>query len=112
MFIDSGLPTWAPVDEVAQERSYTLTQLSRACGAEDAEIQLLIDAGVLHSKTQQPDAFDSTAAMRASQALHLLREFQLNAHAAGLVMELLDEIETLRKELADLRSPPEILSPV
>ena len=106
MFADSGLPSWEPVSELVQEHRYTLSQLSRACGAEDAEIQSLLDAGVLHGTTQQPLTFDSTAAARARQALQLLRDLQLNAHATVLLMDLLDEIDALRAELALLRPPP------
>jgi chaperone modulatory protein CbpM len=104
MFVNNGTSTWVQAEVLENEVQFTLTQLSRACGVEDAEIILLVDEGVVVTSDPSHLFFNSQALARARIALRLLHDLELNAHAAALVMDLLDEIDALREELAHLRA--------
>ena len=103
MFMNDGMSTWVQAEVVETQVEFTLTQLSRACGVDDAEISVLVEEGVVAPQTSHPMLFDASALSRARIALRLLHDLELNAHAAALVMDLLDEIDSLREELQALR---------
>jgi chaperone modulatory protein CbpM len=104
MFVNNGTSTWLQAEVVENEMRFTLTQLSRACGVDDAEITLLVDEGVVQASDPSHQFFDAKSLTRARTALRLLHDLELNAHAAALVMDLLDEIDEIRDELAHLRA--------
>lgn len=104
MFINNRTSTWVQAEVVEYEVRYTLTQLSRACGVDDAEIMALLEEGVVTTIDPSDLIFDHLALARARTALRLLHDLELNSHAAALVLDLLDEIDALRYELASLRA--------
>ena len=104
MFINDTKSTWVHAEVVENEVRYTLTQLSRACGADDAEIMALVEEGVVVAIDPSDSLFDHLALMRARTALRLLHDLELNSHAAALVLDLLDEIDALRHELTKVRA--------
>ena len=86
---------------VEQDHQFTLADLCRACAAEQSTIIALVEEGLL-----QPDGtgpadwqFDGRALPRARTAVRLAADLQLSADATVLVVELLDEIQTLRARL-------------
>lgn len=103
MFMNDGVSTWVQAEVVESQVEFTLTQLSRACGVDDAEILLLVDEGVVQPQAQNRLLFDMNALSRARVALRLLHDLELNSHAAALVMDLLDEIDELKDEVQHLR---------
>jgi chaperone modulatory protein CbpM len=104
MFVNNGISTWVQAEVLEDQVRFTLTQLSRACGADDAEIMALVEEGVVVASEDDPISFNGQALVRARTALRLLHDLELNAHAAALVLDLLDEIDEMRGELARLRS--------
>ncbi len=104
MFVNNGTATWVQAEVLENEVRFTLTQLSRACGTDDAEIIALVEEGVVVPLDPNNLFFDGQALARARTALRLLRDLELNAHAAALVLDLLDEIDELHLEMAHLRS--------
>jgi chaperone modulatory protein CbpM len=104
MFINNTKATWVHAEVVENEVRYTLTQLSRACGADDAEIMALVEEGVVMTIEPTELLFDHFALVRARTALRLLHDLELNSHAAALVLDLLDEIDALRHELTKVRA--------
>ncbi len=104
MFVNDGTATWVQAEVLENEVRLTLTQLSRACGTDDAEILALVEEGVVVALDPSNLFFNGQALTRARTALRLLRDLELNAHAAALVLDLLDEIDALHAELAQLRS--------
>lgn len=108
MFMNDGTSTWMQAEVVESQVHFTLTQLSRACGVEDVEITVLVDEGVVNPSDSNRMFFDAGALSRARIALRLLNDLELNAHAAALVMDLLDEIDEMRGELTHLRARAEV----
>ncbi len=100
MFVNNGIATWVHAEVMDNEVRFTLTQLSRACGAEDSEIMALVQEGVLVASDHSNLYFDNSALTRARTALRLLHDLELDAHATALVLDLLDEIDQLREQLA------------
>lgn len=104
MFVNNGTSTWVQAEVVENDVCFTLTQLSRACGAEDAEILALVEEGVVSASDPSALYFNGQAMTRARTALRLLHDLELNEHATALVLDLLDEIDEMRVELARLRA--------
>jgi chaperone modulatory protein CbpM len=110
MFVNNGISTWVQAEVLENEVRLTLTQLSRACGTDDAEMRALVDEGVVVASDHSQLFFDSHALARARTALRLLHDLELNAHATALVLDLLDEIDDMRMELTHLRAQVELRS--
>lgn len=109
MFMNDGTSTWVQAEVLENEVRFTLTQLSRACGVDDAEVMALVEEGVVESVAQGNLFFDGHALARARTALRLLHDLELNAHAAALVLDLLDEIDEMRTELTHLRARVDVM---
>jgi chaperone modulatory protein CbpM len=86
---------------VEEEISFTFTQLSQACSGSADELLALVDEGVLGPRGTGPGdwVFDGHSLRTARTALRLVRELELGAAGAALVLELLAELEALRSRL-------------
>ena len=86
---------------VEEEVRFTLVELCRACGAERTQLLALVDEGVLDPAGGGPEdwVFSGSALLRARAALRLVRDLEVSVAGAALVLDLLDEIETLRARL-------------
>jgi chaperone modulatory protein CbpM len=80
---------------------FTLIELSRVCETSAEHIVELVDEGVLtpHGDSPEQWSFRGGDLRRARTAVRLVRDLQLNAPGAALVLDLLDEIETLKSRL-------------
>lgn len=80
---------------------FTFTALCRASGADAAQLQALVEEGLIHPTGDGPDdwRFSGHSLPRARQALRLARDLDLGLHGAAIVMDLLAEIEALRSRL-------------
>jgi chaperone modulatory protein CbpM len=80
---------------------FTLDELCRACGADTARVVALVEEGVLEPAGDVADdwTFSGPALKRARTALRLLHDLELGVGGAALVLDLLDEIESLRSQL-------------
>jgi chaperone modulatory protein CbpM len=80
---------------------FTLDELCRACGAEAARVVALVEEGVLEPAGSGSDdwTFSGTSLKRARTALRLLNDLELGVGGTALVLDLLDEIESLRSQL-------------
>ena len=92
------------VEEVVE---FTLVELSQACNATPAQVAALVAEGVLAPAGQTGDdwRFAGTALRRARLALRLARDLELNPPALALVLDMLDEITSLRARLARSHRP-------
>lgn len=91
--------------EVVDERAtFSLAELSRACGAERELVLQLVAHGVIEplGPGPQSDVFDSAGVQRVRTALRLLRDLELNLPGAALAVELLDRIAMLQREVRSL----------
>ena len=80
---------------------FTLAELCRACNATGAQLTILVEEGVLEPIGSAPEnwRFPSPSLARARTALRLAHDLELGGSAIALVLDLLDEIETLRARL-------------
>ena len=88
-----------PIVEV--EYRLTLVELCRACDAREDDVRAWVDEGALSPEGAQPAdwRFAAAALPRARTAARLARDFESDARAIALVLELMDEIERLRARL-------------
>jgi chaperone modulatory protein CbpM len=79
----------------------SLAQLCEACGVEDDDIVLLVEAGILEPSGDSIShwRFAGASLQRARRALRLQQDLGLNAAGAALALDLIDEMNRLREEL-------------
>ena len=79
----------------------SLDDLTHACRADLQQLVALVHEGVLApSGSGAPEwRFSGASLRRARAALRLIHDLQLDAHAAAIVLDLLDEIEALQARL-------------
>lgn len=96
----------SPVVIVEEHLSFTLEELGTVCACDVQALVCLVEHDVLAPQGESPgDApsawrFGGAALPRARRALRLAQALDLDAPALALVMDLLDEIERLRAQLA------------
>ncbi|MGO4155047.1 chaperone modulator CbpM [Cupriavidus sp. YAF13] len=86
---------------VEEEVQFTLVELSVACHADIEQVVALVEEGVLtpHGEDAPRWRFDGATFKRARAALRLARDLELGVAGVAVVLDLLDEIETLRAKL-------------
>ncbi len=78
----------------------TLEDLSRLCAVDQRHIVALVEEGVLSAVTVSTQwQFSGSALRRARLAVRLERDLEVNLAGVALALDLLDEIEQLRREL-------------
>lgn len=79
----------------------TLTELTRVCGVDVEQVRLMVGEGMLHPSGGEPTQwrFSGLEIRRTRRALRLQRDLDLNLAGAALALDLLDEIETLRRRV-------------
>jgi chaperone modulatory protein CbpM len=93
---------------VEEELRFTLADLCRACRVDTDQLVELVHEGVIEPAGDRPDdwRFAGPALARARTALRLAHDMELNVAGTALVMDLLDEIESLRSRLRRLGQLP------
>lgn len=86
---------------VETELLFSLAELSRACGVDVTTVEALVHEGVLPVQGDSPTQwrFNGSILPRARKATRLSLDLELGAAGAALVLELLDEIATLKAQL-------------
>lgn len=79
----------------------SVDELSRLCAVEKTCIVELVEEGVLSViEIEAPEwRFAGTALRRARAALRLQRDLEINVAGVALALELMEEIEQLRREV-------------
>jgi chaperone modulatory protein CbpM len=87
-----------------EQTGLTLADLCRACAVHDEQIIALVDVGVLEPQGREPARwrFSGANLYRARKALRLQRDLDIDLAGAALALQLLDEIESLRRRLRAL----------
>ena len=85
---------------VDEHTTFSLTELSQACGAERELVLQLVEHGVIEplGPGPQSERFDAASLQRMRTAVRLLRDLELNLPGTALAMELLDRIAQLQRE--------------
>jgi chaperone modulatory protein CbpM len=86
------------------EHTLDLETFALTTGADVGVIQQLVDEGLLMPATTSADTppqwrFDGEALARARRILRLQRDFDANLQCVAVMLQLLDEIESLRAQL-------------
>ena len=79
----------------------TLDDICIACQVDRAVIVELVDEGVVEPKVRGAESlrFSAKKLPRIARALRLKRDLELNIAGVAFVLDLLTEIESLRKQL-------------
>lgn len=92
------------VEVVGDGDPLDLASFTRLCQLEPDTVSHLVDSGVLEplGRTRAEWRFPQRAVMRGCMAARLMRELLLDEASIGLVLDLLEERDSLRRELAML----------
>lgn len=84
-----------------EEETLTLEELSRACAMRAEWVISLVEEGVLEpaGRCLANWRFPGSILRRVRIAARLQRDLEINLSGVALILDLLDEIETLRKRL-------------
>jgi chaperone modulatory protein CbpM len=78
----------------------SVDELSRLCSVDRTYIVELVEEGVLSVEVDASEwRFSGAALRRARTALRLQRDLEINLPGVALALELLEEIQALRREL-------------
>ncbi len=99
-------PTNTPVELLDENLEITLRELCRACDTHAEFVMELVEYGVLSPRGRAPGEwrFPGTDLVRIKRAIRLRRDFDLNLSGLALSLELLEEVQYLRRLLAELES--------
>lgn len=85
-----------------EQTEFTVNDLCRSCSVRREKIMALVEEGILMPIARKPgDAytFSGASVKRADRALKLQRELELDLSGVAVALELLEEIERLRRTL-------------
>ena len=88
----------------------SLEELSSCLSTAPDVIQTFIAEGILVAASEPGSYFSPAALARARRALRLQRAFELDVGSLALVLELLDELERLRRRTTRLEAGLQALS--
>ncbi len=79
----------------------TVTELCTVCSVEHTLIEQLVAEGILDPVGGQPDElrFHYTSVLRTRTVVRLQQDLGVNLAGAALALELLDRIESMRRQL-------------
>jgi chaperone modulatory protein CbpM len=81
-----------------EQVTFTLGELSHACGVRTELVVEMVDHGVIEPATSTDEwQFYGDSIVRAQRALRLVQDLELNWPGAALVLDLLDELARLQK---------------
>lgn len=85
---------------IDEHTALTLRDICRVCDVRSETVIAMVEEGVLYPQGAMPDEwrFSASAVIRAHRALRLTRDLRVNWPGAALALELLDELEALRRE--------------
>lgn len=77
----------------------SLRELCRACGVNAEFIMDMVQEGMVEPRGSSPKewCFAGTAVKRVQVTVHLQRDLRVNLSGAALVLDLLEELEELRR---------------
>jgi len=89
---------------IEEHTTFTLKELSRACGQPAEWILALVDEGVIEPVGNEPGEwqFQGPCLRQVRIVQRLEADLGLNLAGAALALELLEEVESLRRQIAAL----------
>ncbi len=92
---------WLDCLIVEEQAQFTLLELCRLSGASEVQLFEWIDQGAIEPTCRSEDdspRFDGSSLRRACKAFHLAQDLEINAAGIALVLDMLEEIATLRAQ--------------
>ncbi|MGD8912691.1 MAG: chaperone modulator CbpM [Candidatus Thiodiazotropha sp.] len=82
-----------------EETDYSLLELCDICGIERDVVMEMVAEGILEPKGGEPAQwrFEGTTLVRIRTVLHLQNDLHVNLPGAALALELMDELQELRR---------------
>ena len=94
---------WRPEDVTAEWEIVTLAELARACGIHPDIVDSFLTLGIIEPVSREPVLeFDTTAILRIRRTIRMRRDLGVNYASAGIILDLVDEIDTLRDRIQEL----------
>ncbi|VAX14554.1 hypothetical protein MNBD_GAMMA24-2723 [hydrothermal vent metagenome] len=89
---------------VNEDTTLTLAELSHACRVHAEWIVALVEEGILEPQGDMRTGwhFSGPNLRRARMAVHLQQDLGVNLAGAALALDLMDELESLRRQVAFL----------
>ena len=87
------------VDLLDETVEFTLTELCRICGVQEQVVVMIVEEGIVEPRGPNLESwrFSGVAVTRVQRVLRLQHEFDVNLPGAALALELLEEIERLKR---------------
>ena len=84
-----------------EQRRVTLKELTELCGVQQSLIIELVDEGALEPMdfNAQQWSFSGTSLRRVQVAVRLQRDLEVNTPGVALILDLMEELEELRRRL-------------
>jgi chaperone modulatory protein CbpM len=88
------------VDLLDESIEFSLEDLCRIVGVREAVVVEIVEEGIVEPRRAGSDwRFTGVAVTRVQRVIRLQQEFEVNLPGAALALELLDEIERLKRRL-------------
>ena len=84
---------------IEEEPRLNLDELCSVCRVTPEFIRDLVEYGILEDVLLQRNDFGSEHLRRVRIVMHLQKDLEVNLPGAALVLDLMDEIEEIRKQL-------------
>jgi chaperone modulatory protein CbpM len=86
-------------DVLDESVEFSMQELCRICGVHEQLVVEIVEEGVVEPLGSDPERwrFSGLAVMRIQRVIRLQREFEVNLPGAALALELLEEIERLKR---------------
>lgn len=99
--MNEEMPPVLSGDLLDEELELTVAELRRICRLSPDELTELVEAGVVEPRGRPAASwrFHGTSVRRVHGAIQLHRDLGVNWQGAALVLDLLEEIEILRRRL-------------
>jgi chaperone modulatory protein CbpM len=90
---------WIPGDPLDESSRFTLEELCRICGVQEELVIEIVEEGVVEplGDGRGQWRFTGRAVTRIQRVIRLQRDFEVNLPGAALALELLEEIDRLRR---------------
>ena len=93
--VSNGFPSSLIMDD----HPLDLSHFAEACGQSPEWVMQLIEHGILSERTGNPySAFIAEDIARAQRAYRLQRDFDASFSAVAMMIDLIDEVQELRRE--------------
>lgn len=89
--------------EIMDDRTFDLFHFSEACDQSPEWVMQLIEHGILPNRSKtHPGTFLGEDITRAQRAYRLQRDFDASFSAVAMMLDLIDEVQELRREVKHL----------